>query len=165
MIRIRRSIASALAFVVMTASACGTGGDASRLPALDLPTVDASATIDLADLGGPTVLNLWATYCAPCRREIPDFETVHREVAADVRFIGVNIGDTPEQIADYLSTLDDPAVTYEQVVDLMGDLPDALGTITLPVTVFVADDGEIVEVHDGPLEADDLRQRVATLIG
>jgi thiol-disulfide isomerase/thioredoxin len=161
--RIRRALAGALALAIM--SACGTGGDASRLPAIALPTIDATAMINLADLGGPTVLNLWATYCAPCRREIPDFETVHREVADTVRFIGVNIGDTPEQIDDYLSSLADPAVTYEQVADLMGDLPDALGTVTLPVTVFIGDGGEIVEVHDGPLEADDLRRRVATLTG
>ena len=161
----RRIIAGALALTVITASACGTGGDASRLPDLDLPTVDATASIDLGELTGPAVINLWATYCAPCRREIPDFETVHREVAGSVRFIGVNIGDTPEQIDAYLSGLDDPAVTYEQLVDLMADLPDALGTITLPVTVFVDDAGTITEVHDGPLEADDLRQRLSTVVG
>jgi thiol-disulfide isomerase/thioredoxin len=160
----RRAIA-ALAFILVTASACGTGDDASRLPDLDLPTVDATTSVDLGALTGPAVINLWATYCAPCRREIPDFETVHREMADTVRFIGVNIGDTPEQIADYLSGLDDPTVTYEQLVDLMADLPDALGTVTLPVTVLVDDDGTIAEVHDGPLEANELRDRLAPLVG
>lgn len=162
MIHIRRALAGALTFALV-ASGCGAGDGASRLPDLDLPTVDAAGSIDLGSLTGPAVVNLWATYCAPCRREIPDFETVHREVADSVRFIGVNIGDTPEQIAEYLASLDDPAVTYEQVVDLMADVPDALGTITLPVTVFVDASGDIVEIHDGPLEADELRDRIATL--
>ena len=163
MTRFGRAVTGALTLVIL-AGGCGAGDDASRLPDIDLPTVDGSTSIDLGDLTGPAVVNLWATYCAPCRREIPDFERVHREVADTVRIIGVNIGDTPEQIDDYLSSLDDPTVTYEQVVDLMADVPDTLGTVTLPVTVFLDASGDIVEVHDGPLEADELRERISTLV-
>ena len=163
MTRFGRAVTGALTLAIL-AGGCGAGDDASRLPDIDLPTVDGSTSIDLGDLTGPAVVNLWATYCAPCRREIPDFERVHREVADTVRIIGVNIGDTPEQIDDYLSSLDDPTVTYEQVVDLMADVPDALGTVTLPVTFFLNASGDIVEVHDGPLEADELRERISTLV-
>ena len=103
----------------------------------------------LDDLEGPAVVNLWATWCAPCKRELPEFEAVHRSLAGEVTFVGVNIGDDGDEAADYL---DDLGITYDQYLDVDSELTAALKTATLPVTLIIDDDERIALRHIGPLD-------------
>ncbi|MFZ8996740.1 MAG: TlpA family protein disulfide reductase [Ilumatobacteraceae bacterium] len=144
-----------LLLVVVAAVACGSDSS-SLLPDVDVETFDG-AVVSLTDVDGPAVVNLWATWCAPCRREIPDFEAVHRERGADVRFVGINIGDDVEDAAAFLDEID---VTYDQYRDPGGYVVTALGTSTMPVTLVVAPDGSIATTHLGPMDQDDLRRAI-----
>ena len=69
--------------------ACGGGESADRLPDVEVAPLVGGDTIQLSDIDGPAVINLWATWCAPCRAEIPDFESVHQERGDEVRFVGI----------------------------------------------------------------------------
>lgn len=153
-------VAAASALVVTALAGCGSGGSGDggdTLPALELPDLSDSTTVVLDELDGPLVVNLWATWCAPCRRELPDFEQVHLELEGDVRFIGVNIGD---RAADALAFIDELGVTFEQYLDHDGSLNEALGTASLPVTVVTDAEGRIVVNHAGPMDAAELRDAI-----
>jgi thiol-disulfide isomerase/thioredoxin len=160
----RAALPAAVAVVVASlASVVGScGGDATaRLPDVEVESFDGGEVV-LSSIDGPAVVNLWATWCAPCRREIPDFEAVHRERGDDVRFVGVNVGDDAD---DARAFLDEVGATYDQYRDPEGFVVTALGTSTMPVTLIVAADGTIVTTHLGPMDRDDLHDAIDGLIG
>ncbi len=132
-----------------------------RLPDVALVSLDGTTTTSLADIEGPAVVNLWATWCAPCRREIPDFEEVHLARGDEVRFVGVNIG---EDAGDAASFLADVGATYEQWLDPEGYAVTELRTSTMPVTLVLAADGTVSTRHLGPMDVDDLDAAIDTAL-
>ena len=137
----------------VAACAGGDEGADGTLPDVTLPPLQGDGEpLELAGLGGPAVVNLWATWCAPCRRELPAFQDVS-EQRTDVSFVGVDIG---EDAAAAQAFLDELGVTFPQYADQGAELTDALGTAALPVTLIVGDDGQITTTHIGPLSVDDL---------
>jgi thiol-disulfide isomerase/thioredoxin len=156
----RRATVTGVVLAIAVAAGCG-GSDGSEagsgLPDLTLPSVDGGQEIDLAELDGPAVVNLWATWCAPCRRELPDFEAVHQARGDDVAFVGVNIGDTAGAAGDFL---DEVGVTFPNYLDERNDLTAELGTATLPVTLVLDADGTIVTEHLGPMTAAELEAAI-----
>lgn len=131
------------------------------LPDVDLVPIDGGEPISLADIEGPAVVNLWATWCAPCRREIPDFEAVHRARGDQVRFVGINIGEDAE---DAVAFLGEVGATYDQFLDSAGFVVTELRTATMPVTLVLAPDGTISTKHLGPMNQDDLDQAIEKAI-
>ena len=138
--------------------ACGGSDDAEgRLPDIEVETLRGGDPFRLDELEGPAVVNLWATWCAPCKRELPEFEAVHRSVAGEVTFVGVNIGDDGDEAADYL---DDLGITYDQYLDVDSELTAALKTATLPMTLIIDDDEQITLRHIGPLDQGELIEAI-----
>jgi thiol-disulfide isomerase/thioredoxin len=148
-----------VALAALVPAACSSDGGDS-LPASVLPALDGfaqqSGELDTAELDGPAVLNLWATWCVPCRTELPEFQQASEEHPG-VRFIGVDEGFVP---ADSVAFLGELGVTYDQFVDDDGAFADRLEISELPATVVIDDDGDVVLRHLGALAYDDL---VATL--
>lgn len=150
-------------------ASCGSGpddggpsGDSDLLPQISLPHLGAAGPLQLVEIDGPVVINLWATWCAPCRRELPDFEQVHLEIGDDVRFIGVNLGDRASDAAQFIAEV---GVTFDQYLDEDGTLNERLGTATLPVTVITDNQGRIATIHSGPMDASELRSAIAASQG
>ena len=167
MIRGRRGLAAAAAASVLTLAACGGGGDTSgnvgtRLPDVAIEELGGDATERLGDIEGPAVINLWATWCAPCRAEIPDFEEVHQARRDEIRFIGVNIGEDAPRA---LGFIDEVGATYDQFRDPEGYVVTELGTTAMPVTIVIDADGVVTERHLGPLDADDLDAAIDDALG
>jgi peroxiredoxin len=128
------------------------------LPAVDL--LDAAGNdVRLVSDGRPMIVNLWYSQCAPCARELADFAVVHAEVGADVRFVGVNPQDTVAKMTGFAA---DRGVTYELLRDHEGRFGEALDVVSYPATLFVGPDGTVVD-STGPIEADELRARIAEL--
>jgi cytochrome c biogenesis protein CcmG, thiol:disulfide interchange protein DsbE len=145
-----------LAAVVLGAAACGSwagDGASERLPAVDVVPLEGGDPISLSDIDGPAVVNLWATWCVPCRREIPDFEEVHRARSDEVRFVGINIGEDAEQAAAFLDEVD---ATYDQFLDPQGFAQTGLEAVSLPVTIVIDADGDVTTRQVGPMDQDDL---------
>ena len=132
------------------------------LPDVEIEELGGGPTISLADIDGPAVVNLWATWCAPCRREIPDFEAVHQARGDEVRIVGVNIGEDGDRAAEFL---DDVGATYDQYLDSEGYVVTELRTSTMPVTVVLDADGFITERHLGPLDEDGLNDAIDDALG
>lgn len=163
---IRPRLGAGFAALVLSSSAvaltaCGSdgGGSADALPSVDLVALADGTARSTADIEGPAVVNLWATWCGPCRQELPAFQQVHEELGDQVRFVGVNQADSAEAVSEYLAEV---GVDFEQLLDEDGALSDELSVTGLPATAFVAADGSVVEVHQGELTADELRELIAT---
>lgn len=145
---------SAVAVLVGGLTGCGSGSD-DGLPDRRLDSLDGRSTLELASLEGtPTVMNFWATWCAPCRAELPAFQAVHQELGDEVRFLGVNVERGGDAAQDYLDEL---GIDFEQYVDPDGSLLTELDVIGLPVTLVVDAEGTVVEHHIGALDEDSLR--------
>lgn len=90
---------------------------APREPAAELRPIDGSAFQDLIRSAGgrPLVVNFWATWCEPCREEIPALEALHREMRGDVRVVGVSVDDPShiEQVRRYVA---EQRVTFPQYI-------------------------------------------------
>jgi cytochrome c biogenesis protein CcmG, thiol:disulfide interchange protein DsbE len=157
----RRRRVGALVAGVLVASGCGDGdGAAGRLPAVTLPALAGGGpSLELAELDGPAVVNLWATWCEPCRRELPDFQAASDDHPG-VRFVGVDIG---EETARAQAFLDELGVTFEQYADVDGELADQLGVASLPVTIVIDDERDIATRHLGPMSRDQLDEALAEL--
>ncbi|MGI9051040.1 MAG: TlpA family protein disulfide reductase [Ilumatobacteraceae bacterium] len=132
-------------------------GSADRLPQLVLPPLSGDGpALRLDALDGPAVVNLWATWCAPCRRELPAFQEVS-EQHPDVAFVGVDVGEDAASAQEFLDRL---GVTFPQYADGPSALADALGVASLPVTLVVDTDGRVV-TNVGPMTAETLTAALA----
>jgi cytochrome c biogenesis protein CcmG, thiol:disulfide interchange protein DsbE len=128
---------------------------ATALPDLELACLgsgEGSVPLPLRRLTGtPTVLNLWASWCAPCRQELPALARLHRAGAGRVRVLGVASQDRPGTALAYAA---DGQLPFASLADPDGRLARALRRPGLPVTVFLAADGSVTDVYQGPPLAD-----------
>lgn len=144
----------------LLASSCGDSEGAS-LGDVSFDAPDG-ATSSIADFEGrPLVLNMWATNCVPCVKEMPALDEVAAELTGEVQIIGVNVFDTPDDAAAFAADL---GVDYPQFTDPDGALSTALAVTGLPATAFFDADGKLVELHQGAYTADELRNAIATLL-
>lgn len=150
--RCARAIVAAL--LALAAVACGGSSATATLPAVELAGLGGATGLDPSTLREPALVNLWATWCAPCKRELPDLQRVADDPALAVRVIGVNVGDDEASVTSFVADL---GVTFEQYVDLDGIVQTALRVSSLPATVAIGPDGRVVEVHQGPLDLAGLR--------
>lgn len=122
-----------------------TAGVGSRAPGFTAFTLDSAPRAKaLADYSGHVVLlNLWATWCAPCRVEMPSIQNLHDAYAArglKVVAVSVDAGGTEEQIRAFADSLD---LTFEILHDSTGGIQRAYHTTGVPETVVIGRDGII----------------------
>lgn len=117
-------------------------------------------TLTEAAQGRPAVVNLWASWCAPCRAEMPTLSEAQRR-ESDIAFLFVNQGERAATVQAYLQR---EGLTLDGVLlDAARRLGPAAGSTALPTTLFVDAQGRIVQTHVGVLNAAALRARVAGL--
>ena len=152
-----------LVVLALVVAACGGGGGGAALPEVALDRLDGSGSVDLAASDGtPRVVNLWATWCVPCRRELPAFDEVAAAAGDEVEVLGVNVGDGPDAASELVDEL---GLTFPQLLDRDSEVTAALEVTNMPSTAFVDGDGEVVEVHAGALDAEELRAAIAEDLG
>jgi thiol-disulfide isomerase/thioredoxin len=115
---------------------------------------------DLA--GRPLVLNVWASWCIPCRKEMPAFQSVYAQARGKLGFLGVDYLDE-ESAARRLAV--DTGVTYPLAADPKGTEVSKLRVSALPTTLFFSADGVLRGRRFGELDADRLRAAIGTYLG
>ncbi len=142
-----------------------TAGSAAggTLPGLALDCL-GGGSLDLALAPGtPTVLNLWASWCGPCRTELPFVEQLADTAGDRVRVIGVSSQDGVPQATSFAA---DAGLTFPSAFDADGELAAGLGLKGLPHSVFLAADGSVAHVEVGAVESfDELRALVGEHLG
>jgi cytochrome c biogenesis protein CcmG/thiol:disulfide interchange protein DsbE len=151
-------------------SAPSTGGTpvavSTEPSSWELPRLDGPGLVRLDDLRGrPLVVNLFASWCTPCRAELPLLQTTSSELAGRVRFVGV---DSEEDGAG-LALAKQLGIHWPIAQDVGGRLDsglhDALGAQGMPVTAFYDAQGRLLGVKLGTFVADTLRDRLNQLYG
>ena len=106
-----------------------------------------SALVKLADYyGKPIILNFYASWCGPCREEIPDFEKASQQLNGQVTFIGINFAEDAIRAVGILDLFN---ATYTAALDRTGEIGMKYGLQGLPYTVFIDSEGILVTVHPG----------------
>ena len=136
----------------------GTGPALSDLEEISLMTLQGTPE-SLASLaqGGPVVVNLWATWCPPCRREMPVLAAAQQQLP-EVTFIFANQGENPITVHKYLSA--SQLVLTNVVLDSRKKLGEQLGSTALPTTLFFDASGRLVDTHLGALSSASLASKL-----
>ena len=119
-----------------TASGVAPSGGvaADKLPDVTLACFTGGQPVRLAGLRGPAVINLWATWCPPCRTELPAMQRLADRAGDRLRVVGVDTGDERDAAASFGA---DTGVALPTLFDPDKTLMTALRRPALPVTVFV----------------------------
>jgi cytochrome c biogenesis protein CcmG/thiol:disulfide interchange protein DsbE len=133
-------------------------------PPLVGPTLDGER-FDLADWEGEIVLvNVWASWCAPCRRELPLLASAHDVLGPrGLRIVGINVRESPEAARAFLEEYG--GMAWPSVLDQDGTRAVDWGTFALPETYLVGRDGTIVAKAVGEIDAAWIDQNVVPLLG
>lgn len=153
------SLAAGL-FVWHLGATLTSGVDAIPLPNQPLQTL-AGASVELGDLGEqPMVINLWASWCPPCRREMPMMAQVARETEGTT-FVFANQGEDGARIRTYLAAegLDPPNL----LLDGLGALGRHYRAPGLPATLFIGRDGVLRSSYLGEISPEEFRRRIEEL--
>lgn len=120
-------------------------------------------TLTLSDLRGqPVVLNFWATWCPPCRAEVPALEQVSRELGEDVTVLGVNVQEDRGAVQAFIDELE---MTYPVVLDPSAEVARAYLVRAFPTTYFIDSRGVIAYTISGPLNEPLIYTRLSELAG
>ena len=148
---------------VQTAPVC----DAEAKPApMDFTLKDMNGDdLELASLKGSVILlNFWATWCGPCKIEIPGFVELQDEYGDEgFQVLGLSVDDTPEQIRAFATQF---AVNYPMLVGLgREDFQDAYGPIWgLPVSIWIDREGTLCKTHMGIASKEDFEEVLKAML-
>jgi thiol-disulfide isomerase/thioredoxin len=114
-----------------------------------LPSLDENKRIELkAYKGKPIVINFWASWCGPCREEMPFLERTWKEYKdTGVIFLGINVLDEEKSAKDFINVF---KISYTNLKDSSGEVANSYGVVGLPVTFFIDKEGRIVRKNYGP---------------
>lgn len=115
---------------------------------------------DLA--GRPLVLNVWASWCGPCRQEMPGFQQVYLQAKDRVSFLGLDSRDVVDAARRFAAQT---GVTYRLAADPNGQAAAKLGVAALPTTVFIGADGTLRGRQVGALKPAALRAAIQRYLG
>ncbi len=131
-------------------------------PGFALPNVHSDArNISTASFKGkPLVINFFASWCVPCKTELPEFADLSRAEAGKVQFVGVDENDTS---SGALSLLQKSGVHYPAAFDPSGKLEQPYHLIGLPTTVFINSRGVVVAMVAGQISSSALADYVSSI--
>ena len=128
-------------------------------PDFSLETLDGEM-VKLSDFEGKkVVVNFWATWCKPCREEMPDLQSVYEQKEKDVVILAVNM-DAHNDVKGFI---DSYSVTFPILLDEEDEVADLYQIISLPTTYFIDERGKIVQKHIGQITDVQLEEILAQI--
>lgn len=144
------------------AASAGSPGAAPGLPDVTLTCFTGGAPVRVTDLRGPAVINLWGSWCAPCREELPLMQELADATTGRLRVLGVDTHDDRDAGASFAA---DHGVRMPTLFDRDQKLLVELGRANLPVTVFLDADGKRFDYVGKALDKPTLGALVRTHTG
>lgn len=132
------------------------------VPDKELPVLGDNGRGTIADYRGKWVLvNLWASWCPPCREETPALERFHRRNRSRLTVLGINVQDNSK---DALAFLDSYGPTYPQLRSVGNERSDAFGSTGVPENFLVDPQGRLALIRLGPVDDRFLAEQVIPVI-
>lgn len=122
--------------------------------------------VSLSDfIGKPVILNFWASWCGPCKSEMPEFEAAYQKYREEIQFMMVNLTDgsreTVETAAEYIAG---EGYTFPVFFDTESDAAITYGATSIPVTYFVDAEGHLVAYGSGALSGEILQSGMEMIL-
>ena len=149
-----------------TEASDGDGGEELSL-APDFTVYDAEGNeVHLSDyIGTPVVLNFWASWCGPCKSEMPDFDAAYQELGEDVQFLMVNLTDGSRETVDSASVfVEEQGYSFPVFYDTESQAAIAYAAYSIPTTYFIDAEGYAVARGVGALSAEALQQGIDMIL-
>jgi len=123
-------------------------------------------TVRLSDfLGKPVVLNFWASWCGPCKMEMPDFQEIYEEYKDDIHFVMVNLTDgTQETMKTATTFLDNSGYTFPVYYDKDTDAALTYQVYGIPVTYFINAEGHLIAQGSSVLDAETIKKGIKIIL-
>lgn len=141
--------------------------EAEPMMAPDFIVLDREgAEVSLSDfIGKPVILNFWASWCGPCKSEMPEFEAAYQKYREEIQFMMVNLTDgsreTVETAAEYIAG---EGYTFPVFFDTESDAAISYGATSIPVTYFVDAEGHLVAYGSGALSGEILQSGMEMIL-
>ena len=114
--------------------------------------------------GKPVVINFWASWCGPCKSEMPEFQKLYEEKGEDIQFLMINLTDgsreTMETAQDFLA---ESGYTFPVYYDLWQEAAYKYYVMSIPMTLFLHADGTLAAYAQGAMDEETLRQGIGML--
>ncbi len=122
--------------------------------------------VSLSDFRGkPVVLNFWASWCPPCKREMPDFETVYRAYGEQVHFLMVNMTDGDRETVELAKAhIESNGYTFPVYFDTAFSAATAYSVYSIPTTYFIDAEGHVITYAAGAIDADTLQRAIGMIL-
>ena len=122
--------------------------------------------VHLSDfLGKPVVLNFWASWCGPCKMEMPDFEEIFAEYKDEIHFVMVNLTDGSRETMDTATTfLDNRGYTFPVYYDKDSDAAYTYQVYGIPVTYFINAEGHLIAQGSSALDAETIKRGIGMIL-
>jgi cytochrome c biogenesis protein CcmG/thiol:disulfide interchange protein DsbE len=111
--------------------------------------------------GTPVVVNIWGSWCGPCREEGPRFAQAAKRYGRQIQFIGVDVKDVRDSAQAFIQEM---GWTYPSLFDPTESIKTGLGFLGVPDTLFFDASGKRVAVSSGPMSADDLAANIHKIL-
>lgn len=122
--------------------------------------------IHLSDfLGKPVILNFWASWCGPCKSEMPDFQEIYEEYGEDIHFVMVNLTDGAQETLKTATTfLDESGYTFPVYYDKDMDAAMTYQVYGIPVTYFINVEGHLIAQGSSALDAETIKRGIEMIL-
>ncbi len=123
--------------------------------------------VKLSDFKGqPVVLNFWASWCSPCRQEMPHFNQIFTEAGDDVVFMMVNLVDGQRETKSKgINYVDEQKYVFPIYFDIEQTAAQAYAVSSIPTTLFIDRNGNIAKSYQGPISQNTLREGIKLIKG
>lgn len=138
-----------------------------RVKAPDFVVYDAEGNeLRLSDYEGkPVVLNFWASWCGPCRSEMPEFNEKYQELKEDVQFLMVNLTDGERETVRTASAfVEKGGYSFPVAYDQRSDAAKTYGIYSIPTTYFIDAEGYAAAHAAGAIDADTLQRGIDMIL-
>lgn len=126
----------------------------AKAPDFELKTLSGE-TVKLSDLKGKKVmLNFWATWCPPCKAEMPAMEQLHKEAGGDIVILAVNI----DPHLDVKAFVDENGITFPIPLDEKDKVNETYQVLSIPTTYFIDTQGNIGNKYIGAMNLETMKQ-------